>query len=79
MIVFVDIQHTRIADDPEKGPAHHQRREKMRRRIEQATGVPTRLIRYLAFSPAWARENGIRAVMISGNSIDWCDYDIRSR
>jgi len=75
MIAYVDIQHPCIADDAEQGPAHWQRRQRMRLNIERAVGLPVELIRYTQFSLDWAPKTGIRALVISGCSVDWCDYD----
>jgi GMP synthase (glutamine-hydrolysing) len=77
MLAYVDIQHPVLVNDPQKGPAHWQMRHAIRRKIEEATGLPCTLIHYTKLTPAWLAQNNIRAIMISGNSFDWCDYDWR--
>jgi GMP synthase (glutamine-hydrolysing) len=74
MIAFVDIQHPSIVDDPEQGPRHAALRQTLCQRIEQATGLPCRLVDHRRFSRAWADRAGVRAIMISGNSVDWDRY-----
>ena len=76
MLAYVDIQHPRIADDPEKGPAHRQAREHQRRRIEEATGITCQLIRFTEFDPAAIRRAGVRGIMLSGCALDWAEYDM---
>jgi GMP synthase-like glutamine amidotransferase len=75
MLAYVDIQHPRIAEDPEKGPIHRAAREQQRRRIEEATGVPCRLIRYNQLDPGDVRSGRIQGILISGCSFDWAEYD----
>jgi GMP synthase (glutamine-hydrolysing) len=75
MLAFVDIQHPRIAEDPEKGPVHRRLREHQSRRIAEATGVPCELIRYTQLDAERLRQDGVRGIMISGCAFDWAEYD----
>jgi GMP synthase (glutamine-hydrolysing) len=43
--------------------------------MERAMGVPVQLVHYTEFSKEWTTKAGIRALIISGNSADWWEYD----
>jgi GMP synthase (glutamine-hydrolysing) len=75
MLVFVDIQHPRIAEDPEQGPVHWAAREYLRGRIEEATGIPCQLIRYNRLDPDELRSGQILGILLSGCSYGWSEYD----
>jgi GMP synthase-like glutamine amidotransferase len=75
MIAFVDIEHPQVVADPQRGPAHDQYLDRVCQSITRATSLPCRPIRYTDLTPSWMASEGVRAIMISGNATDWCEYD----
>lgn len=75
MLAFVDIEHRKVIDNPEKGPHHLKDYFQRVDNIAAAVGLPCKPVHYLDFSLDWLRANDIKAFFISGNTPDWVEYD----
>ncbi len=74
MICYVDIEHQRILQDPEKRPTHLIRCMEVKLRLEKISGQACLLQHYSRVTPQRLKEWGIRALLISGNAADWSEY-----
>src|SRR5262245_16037999 len=75
MLAYVDIEAKWNVEDPVKGPPHNREAARRAENIAEAVGLPCKLVHYLDFNEDWIRENGIKAIFISGNTPDWVEYD----
>ncbi len=74
MICYVDIEHERILQDPEKRPDLLVRRMEVKLRLEEISGQACLLQRYSRVTRQRLKEWGIRALVISGCGADWSEY-----
>jgi GMP synthase-like glutamine amidotransferase len=75
MICFVDIEHDKVLEDPEKRQVHLARRADMQLRLEETSGQACLLQRYTCVSRERLLDWGVQAVVISGNGTDWFEYN----
>jgi len=75
-IVYVDTEHDRVFDDPERGPAHRLKVEETIDRLAAAAGEPCRSMRFAGVSPPEMERLAPTAVVISGNTTDWKVFEI---
>lgn len=75
MIVYVDLEHDRLREQPEEYEMSLARRLKQKYRFEDISGEPCLIVRYHHVSPALLRELNVRAVLLSGCSTDFEHYD----
>jgi GMP synthase (glutamine-hydrolysing) len=74
MICYVDIEHEKVYQDPEKRPGLLVRRMEVKLRLEEISGQPCLLQRYARVTRQRLEEWGIRALVISGCGADWSEY-----
>lgn len=72
---YVDIEHPRALADPRRGPDFEQVRAERARVCAQASGLPCEAILFDEVSWELARAKQVRAIVISGNTTDWEEYD----
>ena len=66
MICYVDIEHEKTYQDPEKRPGLLVRHMEVKLRLEEISGQPCLLQRYARVTRQRLEEWGIRALVISG-------------
>ncbi|MEM7530619.1 MAG: hypothetical protein AAF639_00460 [Chloroflexota bacterium] len=74
MIVFIDIEHERVQQHPDKWEEHLARRLKTKYRLEEISGDHCLLLRYERANPNVLREVNARAVLVSGNMTEFQHY-----
>jgi len=74
MICYVDIEHERILQDPEKRFAHLAQCMDVKLRLEEISGEACLVQRYSHVTRQRLSEWGIQALIISGNVTDWAEY-----
>jgi GMP synthase (glutamine-hydrolysing) len=75
MICFVDIEHEKALQEPQKRQAHYAGRVEIQHKLEEASGTACLVQRYPDVTRERLAEWGIQALLISGNASDWVDYD----
>lgn len=75
-IVYVDLEHRRILDDTAAGASHRTRIAAARSRLITASGEPCEVLRYEDVTVAHIRSLMPSAMVISGNTADWSEYDV---
>lgn len=75
MIVYVDLEHARLAEDyPELLEGSQAGRLKIKYRLEDLSGEPCLIMRYHHVTPERLRAVGARAVVVSGNTTEFEHY-----
>lgn len=74
MIVYVDLEHDRLRQFPERWERSLARRLKHKYRFEELSGDLCLIVRYHRVSPALLRELQARAVLVSGCDTDYEYY-----
>lgn len=76
MIVYVDIEHLRVKEiDPEEWKRHLSLTLDIKYRLEEISGVPCLVVHYEKLSPAFLKQLGAKAVLVSGNITEFQHYD----
>lgn len=75
-IIHVDLEHERVVNDPLAGVAHRTRRDIAVARLAAAAGVPCETVRFDEVTAGQVRSLSPTALVISGNTADWIEYDI---
>lgn len=75
MIVYVDLEHDRVRQQPEHYEQVLSRRLKAKYRFEEISGDLCLIVRYTRVSPALLRELNARAVLVSGCDTEFQHYD----
>jgi GMP synthase (glutamine-hydrolysing) len=75
MICFVDLEHEKVSRDPRLKPGWLARRLDVKFKLEEISGDACLLQRYTSVTPARLKEWRIRALILSGCSTDWGEYD----
>jgi GMP synthase-like glutamine amidotransferase len=75
-IVYVDLEHGRIVQDPVAGASHRTRLDTARTRLEAAAGETCDIIRFEEVTLDRIRSLTPSAMVISGSTADWSEYDI---
>ena len=75
-VLYVDLEHERVVADPELGPAHRARFEEARGRLADAAGVACERVRAGDVRPGLIAERAPTAIVLSGCTTDWADYDL---
>lgn len=73
--LYIDVEHERVTLDPSRRELHRARIAAATERIATAAGWPCRVLRYHAVSPAVVAQVAPSAVIVSGCTTDWEDYD----
>jgi len=74
MIVYVDIDHEKVRNDLEKRDEHFSKLMDLKTKFEKISGVPCLIQHYREVSLAGFQKLGVQAMIISGNSTDWSEY-----
>ncbi len=74
MIVYVDLEHDRLRQDPARWNASLARRLEVKYRLEDISGEPCLIVRYHRVSPALLESVSARAVLVSGCYTDFEHY-----
>lgn len=74
-IVFVDLEHGRVVNDSAAGVTHRTRLDAARVRLAAAAGEPCDVVRFEDAAVDHLRILNPCAIVISGNTADWSDYD----
>lgn len=75
MIVYVDLEHPRVLGDPLRGPRTREKRQAARALFEALSGQPCLLQHHTEVSAETLRQAGVEAIVLSGNSTDWDEYE----
>ena len=75
MIVFVDIEHIRVKENPENWAKHHHRRLDTKFKLEEISGEPCLIVRYDKVSPELLEKVNAKAVLVSGNMTEFQHYN----
>ncbi len=75
MIVYIDIEHGRLKDEPQKWREHLQQMLTIKYNLELASREACLIVRYEKVTPALLREVGAKAVVVSGNATEFEHYD----
>ena len=75
MIVYVDLEHDRLRQQPELYQALMARRLEQKYRFEDISGDLCLLVRYWRVNPDLLRQLGARAVVVSGAATDFEHYN----
>lgn len=78
MIVYVDLEHDRLQQQPEEWEKSLARRLKHKYRFEEISGDLCLLVRYNRVNPDLLRELKVRAVIVSGCFTDFEHYSEES-
>lgn len=74
-ILYVDAEHERVLRDPARGADHLAKRETAQARLSAAAGEPCTVTRFGEVSPQLLRQIAPRAVVLSGCTTGWEQYD----
>ena len=74
MICYVDIEHDKVLQDPDKRSSHLANRMEIKLRLEEISGEPCLVQRYSDLTGQRLAEWGIKALLISGNGTPWDEY-----
>jgi GMP synthase (glutamine-hydrolysing) len=78
MIVYVDLEHDRLQDEPELWEKSLARRLKHKYRLEELSGDLCLIVRYYRINPNLLRELNVTAVIVSGCHSDFEHYSEES-
>ncbi|HEX7124587.1 MAG TPA: gamma-glutamyl-gamma-aminobutyrate hydrolase family protein [Thermodesulfobacteriota bacterium] len=74
-VLYVDLEHERVLADPARAKGHLARREAGRARLAEAAGEGCDVVRFTEVSRERLEAVGPTAVVISGSTTDWAEYD----
>lgn len=74
-ILYVDLEHDRVVNDPATGASHRTRRDVAETRLATAAGERCEVMRFDEVSIDRIRTPAPTAMVISGNTTDWIEYD----
>jgi len=77
-IIYVDIEHSRVATDLVAGVSHRTRLDAARNRLAAASGEECDLVHYMDVTIGHIRFLNPSAIVVSGNTADWIEYDFTS-
>jgi GMP synthase-like glutamine amidotransferase len=77
-VLYIDTEHDRMLAHPEFGPAHRVKVEATQSRLAAAAGMPCLSLRFPEITPAQVARVGPAALVISGSTTDWAEYDFSS-
>jgi GMP synthase (glutamine-hydrolysing) len=75
MICYVDIEHEKALPGAEKRAVHQARCTEVKLRLEETSNDDCLVQHYKRVTQQWLRELKIRALIISGNTTEWAEYD----
>jgi GMP synthase (glutamine-hydrolysing) len=74
MICYVDIEHDKVLQHPDKRSSHLAGRMEIKLRLEEISGEPCLVQHYSNLTGQRLAEWGVRALLISGNGTPWDEY-----
>lgn len=74
-IVYVDLEHGRVANDAVAGVTHRTRLVMAQARLAAAAGEPCEMMRFDDVTVDCIQSAFPSAMVISGNTADWIEYD----
>ncbi|MFN8457325.1 MAG: hypothetical protein U0401_22155 [Anaerolineae bacterium] len=74
MLIYIDLEHDRLQQQPELWEKSLARRLKVKYRLEELSGQPCLIVRYYRVNPALLHELNVRAVVVSGCHTDFEHY-----
>jgi GMP synthase (glutamine-hydrolysing) len=77
-VLYVDVEHDRVLRDPVRAPSHREKIGAALRRLEAAAGEPCAVVRFDEISPGRVEREAPAAVVLSGGTTDWAEYDFRA-
>jgi GMP synthase (glutamine-hydrolysing) len=77
MIIYVDMEHRRHYDHPERSQEAYARQLKIKYRLEEIGDTQCLIIHYTQLSLERVEQLPVKALFISGNFTDWVYYDQR--
>jgi GMP synthase-like glutamine amidotransferase len=75
VLCYVNIEHPIIMNDPKRRRARLIKLMEAKMRFEELSGQPCLISNYLDISAETMLKMQIRAILISGNSTNWSEYD----
>jgi GMP synthase (glutamine-hydrolysing) len=75
LLCYVNIEHPNMMKDPMRRRARLIKLMEAKLRFEELAGEPCLISHYLDVSAESIREMRISAILISGNSTNWSEYD----
>ncbi len=72
-IVYVDLEHESARRA--RAPSHAVKLEKARKRLARAAGQPCQVVHFPEVSPQQLAQLAPSAVVLSGSTTDWAEYD----
>ena len=76
MLCYVNIEHPKMMKDPKRRRARLIRLMEAKLRFEELSGEPCLISHYQNISAETILETKTRAILISGNSTNWSEYDL---
>ena len=77
-VLYLDVEHDRVLRDSARAPSHRDKIGAALRRLEAAAGEPCAVVRAAEVSPSRVAQAAPAAIVLSGATTDWDDYDFRS-
>lgn len=77
-IVYVDIEHSCVVNDPVAGVSHRFRLDAARTRLSAAASETCEVVHFTDVNIDDIRIRSPGAIVISGNTTDWIEYDFAS-
>ena len=77
-VLYIDTEHDRVLAHPESGPAHRVKLEAARARLAAAAGGACLSLRFPEVSPTQVEHIAPVALVLSGSTTDWAEYDFSS-
>jgi GMP synthase (glutamine-hydrolysing) len=74
MLVYVDLEHERLQQEPEQSQRSMGKRLKIKYRLEDISGEPCLIVRYNHLTPELLRDLKVRVVTVSGCATDFEHY-----
>lgn len=75
MLVYIDVEHEIVLEDPMRREKHLVLRMQEKLRFEQLSGLPCLTLRFEFVDDGWLDTIDLAGVLISGAQTDWSLYD----
>ncbi|MDY6875326.1 MAG: gamma-glutamyl-gamma-aminobutyrate hydrolase family protein [Chloroflexota bacterium] len=75
MICYVDMEHQKALPGAEKRAVHQAYCTDVRLRLEEICGDACLVRNYKCITQQWLWESEVKALIISGNTTEWAEYD----
>lgn len=74
-ITYIDLEHDRVVNADAAGRSHRARRDAAQARLAAAAEESCQVVRFDEIAPDRIRALAPTAIVISGNTTDWIEYD----